>query len=347
MYTLGDELVYKILTKTSSVKELSAWKSVSKHWNALLQEPLFAEEHAKREGEHLLFLYDGFPNDISVYWKENFLLSSTHTFQSLSPTSTYQIHSSFDGLVCIAETRIGPEMYLIVLWNPATNKLRVCPPPTLQRPPMLELGFCKAKISHKVVRVTMNPDKESIDAEFFHSKTNRWTTQFDVFSPELRVSFSDSPAVCCWDGSINWALTKCVKGDRVCIIVTCHMEEESFSLSTAPEICQLLDTVLLGSSSSNLVLLYLRDGEVVIWTKKSLGDLWSTKKTVRLSPSFDPTPLWVENLLLIKGYPYVQDFSLISMSEPYEEASIDITLRKHEISRVLSHKESLISPFDI
>ncbi|PON58782.1 hypothetical protein TorRG33x02_289860 [Trema orientale] len=353
------DIIFVILSKIS-LKVLCRWKCVSKQFKELLEGLDFAKEHSTHSEEQFLVAYNVFPDycspEISLYTKD-FHFSSSHTFPARSLKCLYSISPSCEGIVCMEEFWPGQKSpYSIILWNPSIkeHRLRSTPLQTFSR---FDLGFCTSVSGHNLVRISFDPKEGFYNAEFYHPRTDTWTVKSNVFACNFVREFHRYYVVY-WYQRLHWlVLEDCPK--LLCKIVTCDMENQSFSLNEVPQLgsftSDVFSNLMLSSSANKLIFFYAGRGFGYLYTKDHIGAQWSVQKTIELSagplssvvlgrvPSFRAPILATDDgKIVIKSFLGGQGVVLMTI-EPVEAVTIStIVYRVAEVSRILKHKESFV-----
>ncbi|GFZ19006.1 hypothetical protein Acr_27g0007450 [Actinidia rufa] len=227
MEKLPEELLMEILSRLP-VKHLLRFRSVSKYWFPLIQNPSFISlNHNRAQNNHCLLvkrlLHGGgvlslAPNEDPINDLDISFMGDIRALQLLGPCN---------GVICL--TRHGFHS-AIVLCNPSMREFRVVPQPPSYEEYMNTggYGFDCVTNGYKVVRFGItNPYEQYV--EIYDLSTDSWR-EVDIVAPS---DFVCNPLSCTsWNGDIYW-YGFCYSGGQA--IIGFSMTYEVFDEMPVPE----------------------------------------------------------------------------------------------------------------
>ncbi|XP_071688778.1 F-box protein At3g07870-like [Rutidosis leptorrhynchoides] len=217
------------------------FKSVSKSWNALFQNPNFISKHFKNQSTipDPSFLFTPTYSPSTSDGKVGFIFSDSSDksikipieidFPILKP---FSVCGSCNGLICLSVLPIGA---IIFLWNPATRVCKDLPISPIDRPPravpikvVIGFGFDDVVKDYKVLRIMY--DRYSVDqVEIYSLSTNSWR------EIKTRVPFLISACSVFLNGKLHWNASGFQEMNGKKLIATFDFREEAFNYIMPPK----------------------------------------------------------------------------------------------------------------
>lgn len=378
-----EDLIWKILTKMYSLKDIFKWMRVNKMWRNQLKTEAFCKEHSDSNGDRfLLFGYLDFaefdflniPEEVAVCFDDDCLVNSSHHIipKGRSDKGTFIVHASHDGILCLEQiithsTRPYNPPYKVMLWNPATGVFNRCLPSPLQRPMLLRMGFHSGKIvrfsaeeGHPFVDVQILDwtvpisafEGNTLDDDCYELKVPSWITKRNVFSARLIGRAENDFPASFWQGKLHWVLKQqidvvcgCDKKKIPVTIISFDLEKHVCSVVDGPESCRPPEDIGTGVSRNGFILVYAYDNQILLWTTNLLGS-WTEKRLINIPIPASTRPLsllWVTEDKIL-----LKEWSRPVLLVKFGAETTSCEPQNHLynerfICTVLSHKETLKS----
>ncbi|XP_058185588.1 putative F-box protein At1g47790 [Rhododendron vialii] len=282
------EDVLMLILSRFPVKTLLRFKSVSKHWYSLIQNPIFISLHnnsnRSRKNESLLvkrFLEKDSVPTLSLVSDE------THFHDLCIPFASPQVRhlhllGSSNGIVCLGDSSSTE----YVLWNPAMREFRALPQPPYHTWRTTNLGFAfdPKTDDYKVLRVaTLSECMNS-----FYQRVQIYNMSTDSRREIIfMLSYGSWPRRSTWlDGVFYWVAVDANGGWK---IIGFHMFDglleqvflhEDIRVNWMSRLCVLRDSLALVTSGFDGL---IRESCLDIWVRdgKGVKDPWNKKYRIR------------------------------------------------------------------
>ncbi|OMO81579.1 hypothetical protein COLO4_23510 [Corchorus olitorius] len=304
MDDLHDDLLNQILVRLPA-KSIVRFKSVSKTWCSLLENPRFVSEHLNlnKKKRHLLIIQSKYKYlDRLCLLHDQTLVPYQDLFPPMppsvrSPCLRVHIH---DGLLCLVDCTCTD--YGITLWNPATREFRLVPkichgniPPTEVRYQFTGFGSDSWSSEYKVIQCYFYHDsitKRAVEPSrhfVYCLSTNSWR-ELKGKHVEAAISFPNiTRSNACVNGVHYWVGFKFEDGYN-CIL--------AFHFST--EVYEFIDVPISTRLAKGHLLRFPED-RISLWIQNStddFGDVWLLNNDVNYKGQY----FWTK-LLSIDQFP--------------------------------------------
>ncbi|XP_024961784.1 F-box protein At3g07870-like [Cynara cardunculus var. scolymus] len=246
---LPKDVIIDILSRLP-VRYILRFKSVSKSWYALFQNPNFIAKHFQNQkanpdvdGLDASFLFSPYKSSFDATSNRNVGLLLSESEKSikipigldipfLSISKPLRVCGTVNGLICLS---ILPIASIILLWNPATRVFKDLPVSTIDRPKsgpikvVLGYGYDEATNDYKVLRIVYYGYPLN-QVEIYSLNTNSWK------EIKTRVQFLIFEAACSvfLKGKFHWTAIGFEEMHGKKLIVCFDICREAFSYIMPP-----------------------------------------------------------------------------------------------------------------
>ncbi|XP_071703979.1 putative F-box protein At3g20705 [Rutidosis leptorrhynchoides] len=238
---LPTDIIVDILSRVPA-RYILRFKSVSKSWYALFQNPNFISKHFQNQSSVPSFLFPPEKSTTPTSTSDHTvgLILSDSSYKSINFSIEIDISKSFDiygicnGLICMSVFPLGS---IILLWNPATRVFKDLPISPIHRPQadrlllvVLGFGYDDVVMDYKVFRIVYFGNQMH-QVEMFSLCTNSWR------EIKTRVDFIIYEAACrvFLNGKFHWAAFGFVDNHNTKLIVYFDLRDEVFNYIMLPK----------------------------------------------------------------------------------------------------------------
>ncbi|XP_071716294.1 putative F-box protein At3g20705 [Rutidosis leptorrhynchoides] len=244
---LPKDVIFDILSRVP-VRYLLRFKSVSKSWYALFQNPNFISNHFKNQSAisdpSFLFTPHKSTTSPSTSDRNVGLILSDSSYKSIEipieidiPLLTIlkplRVCGSCNGLICLS---VLPIASIILLWNPATRVFKDLPISPIDRPRagpikvVLGFGFDDVVKDYKVLRIVYYGYPLN-QVEMYSLSTDSWREIKTI----VRFLIFESASSVFLNGKFHWNATRFEEMHGKKVIVCFDLQEEAFNYIMPPE----------------------------------------------------------------------------------------------------------------
>ncbi|XP_071703156.1 F-box protein CPR1-like [Rutidosis leptorrhynchoides] len=237
---LPEDVIIDILSRVPT-RYILRFKSVSKSWYALFQNPNFISKHFQNQSttSDPSFLFSPEKSTTLTPTSDHnvVLILSDSSYKSIkipiNMSKPFDVYGSCNGLICLGVLPVGS---IILLWNPATGvfkDLPISPVGRFRNDPsrvVLSFGFDDVVKDYKVLRI-LHYDFQFKQVEIYSLNTNSWR------EIKTRVDFIiyESPCRVFLNGKFHWAAVGVVDNDETNLIVCFDLHGEAFKYIMLPK----------------------------------------------------------------------------------------------------------------
>ncbi|XP_038688805.1 F-box protein CPR1-like [Tripterygium wilfordii] len=220
------------------------FRSVSKSWRSLLEEPLFLDSHRKQTNKKSLIIQT---DDLSDSNPTSFLTSDFDSIDKLkeiafSPDpdlgrsySCVKVIGSFNGLVALSCTYDQGTQEDVVIWNISTTERQILPDPfrgelytCLPTTPSVGFGYDSVSDSYKIVKLRVR--SSLLSTVIYNLKRNHVTWSLDDFPGPHSLVHGRGLL---FEESLHWV--SFLIGTKKCSIVGFGLEKEELYQVPLPD----------------------------------------------------------------------------------------------------------------